>query len=413
VNGRRWLIVLAIVGVIHNALRIIASIRGVEWGYFNYLHFYPTKPLDVTAGVETAGVLAIVGCALFLATALWQKAELPSPVWSSAVWAVVAGVLVGLIAVYANTVARNYGWMLFVAAPFVMGFVSVLALAQSRDVSFGTAAAVASISVVLLGVLLVAFAIEGALCLGMALPIALPIAIFGGWTACAMQRTFATGGQMMVLVLLGATPFGATLEKSLAPPAELFAVTTSLDIPAAPERVWRTVLSPTKLTAPSHSIFRAGIAYPLASHIEGAGPSAIRYCDFSTGKLVEPVLIWKEGCQLRFRVASNPLPMQEWTPYAQIHPPHLEGFLASRQGEFRLEPLPNGGTRLYATTWYQHHMWPGMYWRVWSDYIIHRVHDMVLANIRERAECLQVNGAFEKPDRFAAHGNALASILAP
>ena len=77
--------------------------------------------------------------------------------------------------------------------------------------------------------------------------------------------------------------------------------------------------------------------------------------------------------------------MQEWTPYAQIHPPHLEGFLASRQGEFRLEPLSNGGTRLFATTWYQHHMWPAAYWRVWSDYTIHRVHDMVLANVRERA----------------------------
>jgi len=46
----------------------------------------------------------------------------------------------------------------------------------------------------------------------------------------------------------------------------------------------------------------------------------------------------------------------------------------------------NGGTRLYATTWYQHHMWPARYWRAWSDYIIHRLHDMVLANIRERAE---------------------------
>ena len=77
--------------------------------------------------------------------------------------------------------------------------------------------------------------------------------------------------------------------------------------------------------------------------------------------------------------------MQEWTPYARIHPPHLEGFLASRQGEFRLEPLANGGTRLYATTWYQHHMWPAAYWRAWSDYTIHRVHDMVLENVSQRA----------------------------
>jgi uncharacterized protein YndB with AHSA1/START domain len=203
--------------------------------------------------------------------------------------------------------------------------------------------------------------------------------------AYLVQRVPAVHNPATFLLLMGLTPFGGTLEHAFQPPAELFAVTTSLDIPAAPERVWRTVLQPAKLAAPSHPLFRAGIAYPLASHIEGTGSTATRYCDFSTGKLVEPVLIWKEGTQLRFTVRSNPLPMQEWTPYAQIHPPHLEGFLASRQGEFRLERLPNGCTRLFATTWYQHHMWPATYWRAWSDYTIHRAHDMVLANIRERA----------------------------
>jgi hypothetical protein len=227
---------------------------------------------------------------------------------------------------------------------------------------------------------------EGAVCLVMALPVAVPLAICGGLAAYLLQRKPAAHHPATFLLLIGLTPFGATLERSLQPPAELFTVTTSLDIPASPDRVWRTVLQPAKLAAPSQILFRAGIAYPLASHIEGTGLAATRYCDFSTGKLVEPVLIWQEGKQLRFTVVSNPLPMQEWTPYAKIHPPHLEGFLASRQGEFRLEALPNGGTRLFATTWYKHHMWPAAYWRTWSDYIIHRVHDMVLANIRERAE---------------------------
>jgi hypothetical protein len=77
--------------------------------------------------------------------------------------------------------------------------------------------------------------------------------------------------------------------------------------------------------------------------------------------------------------------MQEWTPYAQIHPPHLDGFLVSKQGEFRLTALPGRATHLEATTWYQHHLAPALYWRLWSDRIIHEVHDMVLENIRERA----------------------------
>jgi hypothetical protein len=72
-------------------------------------------------------------------------------------------------------------------------------------------------------------------------------------------------------------------------------------------------------------------------------------------------------------------------PYAQLHPPHLDGFLVSQQGEFALEPLPDGGTRLHATTWYQHHLRPERYWRWGSDYIIHEVHGMVLENIRDRS----------------------------
>jgi hypothetical protein len=98
------------------------------------------------------------------------------------------------------------------------------------------------------------------------------------------------------------------------------------------------------------------------------------------------VLIWDYPRQLRFRVASNPLPMEEWTPYSQIHPAHLDGFLVSKQGEYKLSPISGGGTRLEATTWYQHHLWPAPYWRWWSDYIIHQVHGLVLANIRERAD---------------------------
>ncbi|HYA97739.1 MAG TPA: hypothetical protein VEH49_06555, partial [Methylomirabilota bacterium] len=79
-------------------------------------------------------------------------------------------------------------------------------------------------------------------------------------------------------------------------------------------------------------------------------------------------------------------PMEEWTPYAHIEPPHLHGFLISKQGQFLLTPLPGGRTRLEGTTWYQHTMWPRAYWQLWSDGIIHHIHLRVLRHIQERAE---------------------------
>jgi hypothetical protein len=219
----------------------------------------------------------------------------------------------------------------------------------------------------------------------MAMPIALPLGMIGGLAGYEIHHMRAAEHPVTMLLLFALPGFGPTLERALQPPPDTFAVTTAIELAAPPERVWQTILQESRLKPPGQLLFRAGVAYPKASHIAGTGLAATRYCDFSTGKLVEPVLIWRHERQLRFTVASNPLPMQEWTPYAQIHPPHLDGFLVARQGEFLITPLPGGRTRLAATTWYQHHLWPARYWRAWSDYIIHQVHGMVLENIRQRA----------------------------
>jgi hypothetical protein len=133
-------------------------------------------------------------------------------------------------------------------------------------------------------------------------------------------------------------------------------------------------------------MFRAGIAYPIRAEMRGTGVGAERHCVFSTGSFVEPIEVWDAPHLLKFSVISNPAPMEEWTPYSHIDTPHLHGFLVSEGGQFLLTPLPNGGTRLEGTTWYQHGLWPSQYWRVWSDAIIHKIHLRVLRHIRDEVE---------------------------
>jgi len=150
--------------------------------------------------------------------------------------------------------------------------------------------------------------------------------------------------------------------------------------------VWRHVIEFSKLPPPQEAIFKLGIAYPMRAQIAGHGPGAIRHCVFSTGAFVEPIEVWDEPRLLKFSVTENPAPMQEWTPYREIHPPHLAGFMVSRQGEFRLTPLPGGRTHLEGTTWYQHGLWPAPYWKVWSDQIIHTIHLRVLRHVKQLSE---------------------------
>ena len=155
---------------------------------------------------------------------------------------------------------------------------------------------------------------------------------------------------------------------------------------ATPEQVWKHMVSFSRIPEPQEWFFRAGLAYPKRARIEGSGPGAIRYCEFSPGPFVEPIKVWDEPRLLRFRVTQNPAPMHEWSPYAQLLPKHLHGYLSSKQGQFRLTELPNHRTLLAGTTWYQHGLWPGEYWRWWSDAIIHRIHLRVLKHVRMLAE---------------------------
>ena len=69
-----------------------------------------------------------------------------------------------------------------------------------------------------------------------------------------------------------------------------------------------------------------------------------------------------------------------------LHPSHLHGYLVSKKGRFVLTELPNGHTLVEGTSWYQHGLEPGPYWRWWSDAIVHRIHQRVLSHIKHLSE---------------------------
>jgi hypothetical protein len=54
--------------------------------------------------------------------------------------------------------------------------------------------------------------------------------------------------------------------------------------------------------------------------------------------------------------------------------------------DFVITPLEAGRSRLEATSIYQNRMWPGAYWRVWTDSIIHRIHYRVFEHIKNLSE---------------------------
>jgi hypothetical protein len=321
----------------------------------------------------------------------WWTRVLPESALGSAAISVLLTVPIGLGLVLLSTrVLVNYGWGLFVALPFTMGFGAALIYGLRQPRSLGTCVGVACLSTALLGAALLGVAVEGVACLIMAMPIALPLSAIGGTFGYLVQRRrlLDQGNPAFVsmTMLLIFVPGVQWAEHVAAPVPSVYVVRSSIDIQAPPEKVWKQVVAFAEIPPPREWMFRAGIAYPIRAEILGSGPGAERHCVFSTGAFVEPIEVWDEPRLLKFSVTSNPAPMEEWTPYSHIETPHLHGFLVSNGGQFLLTALPNGGTHLEGTTWYRHSLWPAEYWRVWSDEIIHAIHMRVLRHIRDEVE---------------------------
>jgi len=284
---------------------------------------------------------------------------------------------------------QTYGWAVFVVLPFFIGFGSVLLYGRNAPArSFRQYLAVASSALALVGAGLLLFAIEGAICLIMAAPLVFGLTLLGVSLGVSLQPRFgkSLSTPAAFLLLLMAAPLWMGAEAVTPRQAPTYEVSTSMVIQAPPEVVWKHVVAFPELTGPDEWIFRAGIAYPVRTEIDGSGAGASRRCVLSTGPMPETVEVWDEPRLLRFTVLHTPPAMRELSPWGAIRPPHLEGFFVSKRGQFRLVPLSGGRTLVVGTSWYQHGLYPAGYWRLWSDWIVHRIHLRVLEHVKRLSE---------------------------
>jgi Predicted membrane protein len=303
----------------------------------------------------------------------------------SALLAIAAGMAIGLgmlaLSVYA---LASYGASLFLGTPFVIGAITAFLFNRRYPASGSETQQIVFMTLACVGGVLLVTAAEGALCLLMAAPLALGIGAVGA--SLGRHVALHDRGALANALLAGAVlPISASVDAGR-PATELREVRSTIEIAAPPDVVWRSVIAFPPLPEPSELVFRAGIAYPQHAEIVGEGVGAVRRCVFSTGAFVEPITRWEPGRRLSFDVSEQPKPLQEWSPYASISPPHLDGYFQSRRGEFRLVALPGNRTRLEGSTWYVMRLEPAAYWALYGDAIIARIHSRVLRHIRVTAE---------------------------
>lgn len=281
---------------------------------------------------------------------------------------------------------EEYGWALFLLLPVIVSFLSTMCWTFRRKLSFGSCYGTSCLSILATGGFILLFAIDGFICLLMALPLALVLAllgtVLGKWVG---EKAGPKGSAGLASFLCMCFPFLVGFEHHTGREPKVRMVQTSLLIDAPIEKVWDAVIAFPQITEEPNGIFQFGIAYPIEATIEGEGVGAVRYCTFNTGSFVEPITIWDAPYHLAFDVTENPPPMEELTIYDDMHAPHLHGYMVSEKGQFRLSQ-EGDKVRIEGTTWYSHSIAPEAYWGMISDEIIHTIHHRVLGHIKTVTE---------------------------
>jgi len=313
---------------------------------------------------------------------------IPDSVLGSAAIAVALAGGVGALLAYVGVETLGvYGWGVFVALPFCMGLGSVMIYSYRRPRLLGRCLLVSLTTVTLAAAVLFAVAVEGLICILMAIPVALPLALLGGLAGFFIQRRRAISAEappvMLLVLMLPLSLMG--FEKWNPPEAGVITVTTTIRIEAPASAVWANLISFPDLPESNQWLFQLGVSHPIRATIHGSGVGAVRVCVFSTGTFVERIDGWEENRRLAFSVVSGADAMQEFSPY-KIHPRHLDGYLVPKRAEFTLISNPDGSTNLEGKSWYRNSMWPATYWRLWSDQILHDIHNSVFEHIKALSE---------------------------
>jgi hypothetical protein len=300
--------------------------------------------------------------------------------WIAVFTTVTVCLLLLILAIYG---LGEYGIAIFVLIPLLLGMLSTIILGYSMDISLKQARHIGFLTLLFFTCGLIIFALEGLICIAMAAPFGIILTWVGTLIGYVLIKKKPNQALPSILILLVLIPFSAFRGTKNIPPIK--PIITKTIINASPETVWQNVIAFPELDQPDEFLFKIGISYPIKSRIEGSGVGAIRFCQFNTGDFVEPITSWEENELLAFDVLEQPEPLREIS-FWDVNSPHLHDYFISKKGQFKITDLGNGRVELEGTTWYYHNIKPDFYWRLWSDMIIHKIHNRVLDHIKEVSE---------------------------
>jgi hypothetical protein len=317
----------------------------------------------------------------------WIHRWMPRSHWGCALSCSTAAAVLGFALVEVNTeLLGTYGWTLFLVTPYLLGFLATWMYSLQRPLRKGEAMQISWLTVITSGLLLFGLAVEGVICLIMAAPIAFLLSALGAGTAAGLTKVLQRRSDGRVMCVAVATiPMLCLIERGRPGPPPVYTFSSEVFIAAPARRIWPRIVDVAGLPPDQNFWSRLNLATFRRAWTEGRGLGAVRVCEFDTGIARELVTEWEPPFRLGLKVETTPTPMQEWTFYKHIHPPHLEGYYQVNGASFELTPV-EGGTLVRGTTEFQHGLWPADYWAWWCRPVIHGLQRRVLNAVKDRTE---------------------------
>jgi len=310
-------------------------------------------------------------------------------------WYPVAGVLVGIIyglALRLIATSRIAGPIMMlgylVGGPYALGFLSVFVVennrsCRSRDWLF---LPWAPLTGALLGAILAL--LEGWICVVLFAPIGYALASAGGVTGGGAARALRTRrSKGVTMVCVAVLPFCIVpWEGPVFFRLEIRRVESTIDIHASPGVVWRNLARVPPIHTeelPASWGRRIGLPGPIETTLSQEGVGGVRRASFEGGVVfVDTVDVWEPAQRLGFSMRPVRVPRETLDEHVTVGGDYFDVI----RGDYRLEPLANGVTRVHLSSQYRLSTDFNWYAHLWTDAAIANSHWTILSVIRRRCE---------------------------
>lgn len=274
--------------------------------------------------------------------------------------------------------------------PFAAGFLSVYFAERRQKQSVAVWLLVPWLAILGGVATMIIFLLEGWICIVMYLPIGLISSSIGGLIAglIARHHRLKKVGDITVACVLLLPFILSPLEPALLKRQEIRTVENVIDVQAPPATIWEEIKTVPPIRKqeliPSWS-HRMGFPDPIAATLSHEGVGGVRRASFAGGVLfIETVDVWEPERRLAFSIhpETAQIPNKTLDEHVTVGGPYFDVL----RGEYRIEPLANGTTRLHLTSWQRVSTDFNWYAHLWTDAVMSDLQKTILHVVQQRAE---------------------------